>query len=155
MRIFDNSPLLIFISVFYIFIGVLLIFVHKEATTRWMTYRWEHTPEGLEPLLDYFDNIYMCPEPSVVFRHLPSDVVIPKATHWFLGCHKDRYLSTICIQNQLVRYVGDIICSTTVMQIIPGFIWRSCPEKLGPTLKWNWKLVWLISVLGWVQTCLC
>ena len=41
------------------FIRVLLIFVHKEATTRWMTYRWEHTPEGLEPLLDYFDNTYV------------------------------------------------------------------------------------------------
>jgi len=56
-------------------------------------------------------------------------------------------ISTVCLQNQLVRYVANIICSTTVMQMIPGFIWRSCPEQLGPKLQRNGKLAWLISVL--------
>ena len=47
-----------------------------------------------------------------------------------------------------VRYVADIICSTTDMQMIPRVIWRSCLKQLGPTLQRNWNLDWLISVLG-------
>ena len=58
-----------------------------------------------------------------------------------LGCHKDRYLdhvSTVCIQNQLMRYVADIICSNIVfptntqvyMAIMSKTTWFDIAKKL-------------------------
>jgi len=36
-----------------------LAFLPVDDVTQGMTYIWEHTPEGLEPLLDYFDKTYV------------------------------------------------------------------------------------------------
>ena len=65
-----------------------------------MTYLQEHTPEGLEPLLDYFDNTYV----SEAFQRIPP----PTTFRWIQPSTQDAshvsYVLTIHMEHQFHYY---------------------------------------------------